>query len=276
MSDADQRTEQATAVRRRQAREEGRVALSRDLVAAATLLAALLYLRAKGPALCDRLTQNVGELFATLGSTRALTIETASGLGQKVFLQGVGLFLPLALLVWASGAFSGLVQTGFLIRPQAASPQFQHVSALAGIGRLVSLRAGSRGLFATLKLGVLAVTVYYGGRLLFTPGSEIAPDNLLATPLFAASSGAVGRVLDVTIYAASGLLCVAGLDWFFQRWQLERDLRMTRTEVRDEQKEQESSPEVRRKGQRLRQSLGQQVLSQWSERTRDPGDGGER
>ena len=254
-SDTEQRTEQATVARRRRAREEGRVAEIRDLCPALSLLAAFLLLTYAALPSFEKLTGSVRGMFETISSRTGADVDAILLLIDEAVLLAGRILLPFAFLLWAITFLSGVVQTGFLFRPVAASPQFRRLSPFSGIARLMSWRAGGRGLFAVLKLGVLAFVLIYGASQFLVAGSRFDPERLMNESVPEVAGWSTGALLNLGAWTALGLLALAVLDWAFQRWLLERDLRMTRREILEEQKEQEVRPVVRERRRLARKWL---------------------
>ena len=255
MADTEERTEQTTATRRRQARERGQVAQSRDLSAALTLLTVFLFLRYAVPPGVTELREAMGRLLGAALRPETLGLASAVTTLEEVAMIGGALFVPVALILWTSTYLAGVVQTGFLFRPAAAAPQLGRLSPQSGVGRLVSPRATGRGFFAALKLAMLALVLVQATQSFFPGEGELHPAFLLTAPLSAAAGRGMEVLLSVGSYAALALLSLAVLDWLCQRWLTERDLRMTRREVLEEHRQQEVGPEARTGRRRVRSAL---------------------
>ncbi len=140
-----------------------------------------------------------------------------------------------------------LLQTGFLLSPAAIAPRLSRISPMAGLRRLWSLdRLAETGLSA-LKLGAVGFAVW---RLLAAelPRLAGAPFRDPAT-LPAALSTAVLRLL-LTVLLVQGAIAI--LDVLRVRLHHARGLRMSRQEMRDEQKETDGDPRVKQRLRRLR------------------------
>jgi flagellar biosynthetic protein FlhB len=264
LNDHEQRTERATPRRRREARREGKVALSGDLVAALTLLAALLALRWSGGAAVEGLREGVGGLLRTAP-------EPFSGAGvvsltASCMILAATIVAPIGLVVALAAAGSSLAQTGFLWRPQAVVPSLNRLSAGRGLARALSIRGLGRGFFALLKCALLVLFLAWGLGPLVAEAGSLSPAALMTTSLPASLARGVDHILDVGTAAASALVLLGVLEWIFQRWQLERDLRMTHREVLEEQEREEGDRQI--KGRR--RALSRNILD--GVRRRETGD----
>ncbi len=234
-----ERTEQATPRRREEARRKGRVAKSQEIVSIAVLGAGLVALNVVGPALVARLGRFARALFANAGAV-PLDGERARALGLASLAE-VGLMLaPFTAIVAAAGIAGNLVQTGFLFAPDALSPRLDRINPA---GRFRALFA-SRALVESAKTvcKVLAVA----GVAALSVRTEM--DRLLALPWGGVAAGyasawAIAFAVGLKILALLAVL--AALDYGYQRWRHERDLRMSRQEVREEYRQQEGDPLIK-------------------------------
>lgn len=232
-----ERTEQATPRRRQDARKKGTVARSADVVSASVVMAALLI----APAAFSRIGMGLADVFrrsVTAGSQGDLGLigpALSSGGGQVV--TGLAMLIGLVGFVGLVANFS---QVGFVLSGQALAPKWEKLDPIKGVKRMFSARSFAEGAKATFKVAVF-------GWIAF---DAIARDwdkfaGLMAlTPLGAV--GAVGGIVHgVLLRIAAVWLALAGVDYLFQRKQVEKQLRMTRDELKREMKEMEGSPEVR-------------------------------
>lgn len=247
MADKSQRTERPTPKHRKEMREKGSVARSTELSGWASLLVAASLLPWLGGLAANRIS---GFMQAT---TQAMAKPSA---GAAVGLLGRGLetaalaALPILLVAGGVAVVVAVGQVGLRFTPKALRFQFSRISPKAGLGRLLS----GQGLWALgktlLKMAMLGVVGYILlHKLLHSVlGGATLP---LPTTLALTSSTVVGLLRFI---GALALLVAAG-DYLFQRRTYEQDLRMTKQEIRDERRQSDGAPEVRRamrsKGRRL-------------------------
>lgn len=239
MADQDgERSQEPTQHRRQKAREEGHVAKSQDLDSAVLLLVAVVALMFAGGALVDflaRYTQRQlgGEPWLTANVGFAVTEwNTAiSGLARYV-LPILGVMLLAAIVV-------NIGQVGFLFLPDKVSFDLTRLDPLKGLQRLCSLANIVKlafGIFKVLIISAVAFVALYKERnaLLGMTGQDLPQ----------LSAYLVQVLLWTSLKIAVALLILAVLDYLFQWWKQERDLRMTPQEVREEMKNLEGDPQV--------------------------------
>ncbi len=235
------KTEQPTDRRRSEAREKGNVARSVDLTSAGVMLAtaATLFLLGGG------LTRSMAELLgAYLRGPGWLRIDRG-----LVLKQAVGVFeflaasvLPFMLLITIAALFFNVVQVGFLMTPEVLQPKLSRLNPLEGAKRILSVRGLVKLAVSLGKLAVLvAISVWWITSQLphFLELGGAEPSQVMV---------AIGSSLVKLAFLLSLALLVLGLlDFAFQKWKYEQDLRMTKQEIRDEMKNMEGDPLIRQR-----------------------------
>ncbi|MGI6255427.1 MAG: flagellar biosynthesis protein FlhB [Acutalibacter sp.] len=234
------KTEKATPKRRRDERKKGNVFLSQDLVAVASLLGSFATLWLLSGTFVDRMAQFM-EFAITSGAQPLGDIGTFSG---RAFLEGLWAFLvtvgPVAgvTILCAVGATFG--QTRFLVSGEALKPKLNRISPLQGFKRLFSVRSLVEALKGLLKIAFLMVIIYLALENMFVESSRY----LYADVETAAAH--VGQVAMNMIWQIIVVFIVlAGADFFYQWRSYERQLRMSKEEVKEEYKQTEGDPKVK-------------------------------
>ena len=254
-SNWDQKTEKPTEARRRLAREQGRVAVSRDLVAAFSLLWVLLAFRQFGGPILERTIGNTGKMIEGAFLPRNLTATEMVSILRNTLLEAVGLLAPILLGVVALVLVSSLVQSGWIFRPAAVSPDPGRLSPVVGASRLFSGNSLVSGLFALLKCAWLAGGIYWGVSPLLAAGGSVSAQNLMGAPGLTGLHLSSHHLQSVGATLAVGLIVLGAFDWFYRLWRLERELMMTREELQEELSRQEIPDSIRRKRRGLARRL---------------------
>ena len=248
MSDFADKRHEPTPRRRQQAREQGQVAKSQDLSSAALLLAALLVLSYLGQPLAEFLAT----LFREHLASAWLTVDSQATSHQLLQIgAGLALYLlPILGLILLAAILAHLAQVGLLYLPQRLSPDAARISPLANFGRIFSLASGVHLGFGLAKVAaIVAVAAYcmWGERsrlmgLAEKPAAEIA-------------AYVFHIMLWTGIKIASALLVLSLLDYGYQFWKHERDLKMTTQELREELKQQQGDPLVAARRKQVQRQL---------------------
>lgn len=237
-SSAGEKSQDPTPHRRQQAREKGQIAQSQDLGSALLLVASTVVLMTLGAPVLNFFAEL---LVRQLGGDPWLVSDRDFFLGQwwRLVDELAAVLLPIFGLVMLVGVASGVLQSGFLYTPERIAPDFKRISLLAGLKRIFSLSGAMRLAFGLFKIGVIT------GVALVSLYSE--RDDIIA--LAALDLGPIALfVLDITLWTTLkigiALLVLALLDYGYQRWNFEQDLRMTHQEVREEMKDLQGDPQM--------------------------------
>ncbi|MFI5377750.1 MAG: flagellar biosynthesis protein FlhB [Tepidisphaerales bacterium] len=240
--DFDDKTEAPTPRRREEAREQGQVVRSQDLIAAAMILGFLLLLQGFGPGLIGALRAVTERLLSAdvFSNVRAGPIDpTAAHLIGNV---GVAL-LPILLGAMTLGVFLNIAQVGFLISFERIQLNLGVLNPLQGFSRVF---AGGRGLvhlvMNLLKVGLVLAVAWTAvrGRL----GQIVTLQQLDYLSAFGLG---MSLVFSIALRISSLLLALAALDYAWERFNHERKLRMTKQEIKEEMRHMEGDPKIKQR-----------------------------
>lgn len=165
-------------------------------------------------------------------------------------LETLVLVLPLAIAVSAAGSGAYLIQTGLLWRSEAFQVDLSRVNPLAGLARLFSIRSIVELIKAIMKLAVIAVAGYMAVR-----HDVVRLPELVEYDLFSALRVMAQWVLRMALWVGGAVAVIAVADYGYQRFEWERSLRMTRQEVKEEQRESEGDPQIRSRIRSLQRQM---------------------
>ena len=256
MADSDgDKSQEATPHRRQQAREEGQVAVSHDMASAALLVLGLLSLWMLGGSLIDyiaRLSRDQLSARAWLSADSSFVtteaIRLLAGLGRYV--------LPFLGLVVLWGTLVHLMQTGLLFLPDKLAPDVSRLDPLQGFRRIFSLGNVVRIVFGLFKIALIGAVAYFS---LMKERDTILGLTALAVPQIAAFLLQI--MFWTSLKIAGALVALALLDYLFQWWKFEQDIRMTSQEVREELKNLEGNPQVISRRKQVQRQLAMNRLT---------------
>ena len=252
-----EKTEPPTERRRQEARQEGNVAKSMDLTAACTLLAGVIVLDLFGQRLLNGMTNALKLVLSGAHVDNPTRPEAMAKLTHfSVDLLG-SMLMPLALSIMVVGVASTVGQVGFLITGKPLKPTFSKLSPLSGAQNLLNARGGIRLLMSVLKVlligGVATWMIYYDFAMIL---------HLSELAVIQAFSLACSMVYNLALKLAILLLLLGLLDYVLQKWQHERDLMMSKQEVKEEMKKMEGDPMVKQRRSRVAKQLAEQRTAQ--------------
>ena len=259
-NDSGQKTEKPTPRRLREARNKGQIPRSVDLVQWLTLLAASFLLPSTIGGVLDRLEDRFAEALAFAASG-----DVGPTLEATARMSGYGLLGLTTLFgfVVASSILGMAAQGGVVFTAHPLKPKMERISPKAGFKRLFSVQSvmeTGKAVIRLFVLGIIVATTLTGaaaGHLLGAQLSLEAATNLLIDEvlLIIRLSALIGSIIGMADYA-------------FQRWQSMKKLKMSKHEVKQDQKSSEGDPVIRSRRRAAHQKLTRnQVLSAVSEST---------
>ncbi len=251
-NDSDQeRTEEATPKRRQEARDKGQTARSRELSAAVILLVTALFTLVYGPIMANDLLKILHHSFTF--SPDDLTNEYFLWQQfQELVIAAVLMLLPLLVLLFVIALAAPLALGGWVFKPKM---QWEVLNPIKGLQRLFGLKALVELLKSFLKF------VLVGGTAILVIYFD-APHYLALSRQPWEVAIALGGYLLVwdLLWLAFPLALIAAVDVPWQIFDFNRNLKMSRQEVRDEYKEIEGKPEVKQRIRRLQQEASRKRM----------------
>ncbi len=236
MARGDEKTEQPTGRRLREARREGRLPNSTEVPQALTLIAAVLVL----PALMGRMGSTlVNGWQQTMVTADPVDPSAALNSLRSMALHSVLLLVPLVGAVVAAAIAARAILGGVQFNSHQLKPKFKGLNPFPGIKRLFSPRQAGQLLRLVLKLGALAV-VSFAMWDRFVAVVFQGPSSLEA---FVSS---VGNAIWALLIAVIGVSVITGgVDGSLALRRYRKDLRMTKQEVKDDARQSEANPMVK-------------------------------
>lgn len=252
----DDKTEQATEARRAEFRKRGQVAMTRELGTALIFLAAagLLY------AMSRYFFTNIAEVFNVSFGLSMLKLVKAGEYSDLLWFAGekiAFLVAPIMLGALVIGVASSLMQTGFLQVEDALSFNLGRLNPMSAIGRIFSMKGIGELVKSILKMVVVLWTMY----LLLK--SELHQIPYLSSYTIPEQFSYLGRVIFKLLMGTGVfMLVIAVADYFFQRWQLEKEMMMSKQEIKEEHKSHEGDPMIKARIRKIQREVSQRKMMQ--------------
>ncbi|MBG9817080.1 flagellar biosynthesis protein FlhB [Bacillus safensis] len=253
---AGEKTEKATPKKRRDSRKKGQVAKSTDVNTAISFLLIFLSFFFIGPFMKERLIALIERFYST---TMLMKVST-SNIHQLFveLLQETGLLLmPILGVGMLAGIISNYLQVGFLFSPEVIKPKLEKLDPIKGFKRIYSIRALVELLKSILKIGFVGFATFIALWMHF--------DEILRLPLLTAEETlhfVAKMTLIMGLYAAGALMILAGLDYMYQKFDYEKNLRMSKQDIKDEYKKSEGDPLIKSKIKQRQREMAMRRMMQ--------------
>ena len=239
---ADEKTEKATPKRKQDERKKGNVFQSSDVAAVASLLAVFNGLKIFASFMYKSMYQGVILFFGYARMEYPVNSESL----QDKLIQAMLLFaqaaLPLLLIAGVTAVAVAALQTRMAFFMETIKFKANRISPLQGFKRLFSIRSVVELLKALIKITVLGWMIY---SFLSSRMHEFV--RLMDGTVMDAISFAGNTVLSLVNTVGVAFLFLAAFDYLYQWWDYEKNLRMSKQEIKEEYKQTEGDPQIKGK-----------------------------
>lgn len=253
--DMGERTEKPTPKRLGEARRRGQVPKSQELTAAVGLLAAVIVLLTLGGPLASNMHGMMRSVLSGEATDNPFDPLEMPRTLKTTLLHGAFMVLPIMGIIFVATLLSQFTQVGPLFTTKPLKPNLNKLNPVAGLKKLFGLRNAAKSGINSLKLVLVLIIAFLVGRghmseLAFIPRLGAAQGMYLV----------FGILLELAIWLLAALLVLAIIDMVFQRWQHQRDLRMTKHEIKDERRSMEGDPQVKKRRMQMATQIAMQRI----------------
>ncbi len=254
----DSKTEKATPKRRRDERNKGNVLMSKEAVSVATLLGSLFMVQMMSGLLMEQINAFWNLIFSYMASDTlpniSLLFKDLFKAAIVTFITMVGPFLAVTAVLAIGVTF---YQTKLLVTTYPLKPKLSKLNPLQGLKRLFSLRSLVEALKNILKITVLLFLIYnYFRNVASSFGRFLHMD--LAESCYILFQDIITLVTQIAV----AFIVIAFLDYLYQWWDYERQLKMSKQEIKEEYKQMEGDPKVKSKIKQIQMQRAQQRMMQ--------------
>ncbi|MFJ7747061.1 flagellar biosynthesis protein FlhB [Peribacillus sp. NPDC097295] len=254
---AGEKTEKATPKKRQDSKKKGQVAKSQDVNTSVNLITVFSVLLMMGPFMYNH-------LFALMKKyLQDFTVSDFSEESMQVILieilMEMGLVLgPVFVAAVVAGVLANVMQIGFMFSTESIQFKLEKLDPIKGFKRIFSMRAIVELLKSILKISFVGFVAFY---VLWNRMEEIMILSQISV------ADAMATLADITIkvgyYAAVALLFIALLDYMYQKYDFEKNIRMSKQDIKDEYKNSEGDPLIKSKiKQKQRQMAAQRMMQE--------------
>ena len=253
-TDQDSKTEEPTGKRLSDARDKGQVVTSKEVSTALLFVAATVLFYFQGEVLWHSLQTKMRFFFSGAIS------GDITPMGMSVLLDGIIMefmvdLAPFFALFVIFAIFSGILQHGFLISMESLQPKLSKLNPISGLKRLFSMRSIVEMLKSVLKMSVITFVVYWALK-----DSSDRILGLSATNINYVVESMAWDIMEVMSLVTLAFVAMAFLDFLYQKYEHIKGLKMTKQEVKDEQKQMEGDPLIKGRIRQIQREMAQRRM----------------
>jgi flagellar biosynthetic protein FlhB len=253
----EEKTEKATPKKRSDQRKKGNVSTSKDVVSVVSMFIMFCVMRLMFPFIYSTIANFFTESLKNLSSINAITKDML----LELFVRYARIFVMCALPLLIVASFIGFIATGvqtkFLFAKESLKPKFEKLNPIQGIKRLFSLKNLVEVLKNIVKIIILGYFVYT-----FIKDNMDTFFKLQQMDVFQAGAVTLSKIFALVIKVSMAFAVIAFFDYLYQRWSYEKNIKMTKKEVKDEYKQQEGDPKVKGKIRNIQRQMAMSRMMQ--------------
>ncbi|NLD99278.1 MAG: flagellar biosynthesis protein FlhB [Fibrobacter sp.] len=251
---SDEKTEAPSDKRRQDAREKGTVAKSTEINSVIVLFTSLFLIKLFGPWMMKELTASIID-FISLCSIKTIDIAVISKLTIKALVVIAKCCLPVAGGIMIMGVVANVIQVGFLFTWQPITPKFEKINPISGFSRMFSLRSLVETVKSIVKVLIIGTVAYVTLKGEFDKMTILADSSV---PFIWAFT--LGVAYKVILRIALVLAIIAILDYAYQRYEHEKQLKMSHQELKEERKQLDGDPQVKSRIRSLQREMARRRM----------------
>lgn len=252
---SEDKTEEATPKKKSEARKKGQVARSKEINLALTLLVSTLILIALGSYVGNSLLATI-KMFLSNYLMTNIDYNSLQNLIFIVLWRLAIVILPVVLPIMLFGIFANFIQVGFMFSTETIKPQLSKLNPLNGFKRIFSVRTFVETLKDIAIISILGYTSYTFIRDNYTTLLNLGNTRIELLPVV------FGKlVISIFFKITLIMIVIAIADFIYQKYKYNKELRMTKQEIKEEFKQQEGDPQIKSKiKQRQREMASKRMM----------------
>lgn len=255
--DGGEKTEEPTAKKLNDARGKGQAAKSREITTAASLFVFFISIKLFVGFIGNQFLSAYNYLYTSITkcTDNEFTLQLACSLLGRVIQIVVLTAVPFLAFSFITVFVAELAQVKWKISYEPLKPKFNKFNPVSGVKRLFSKDKIVDLLISIFKIAILTFIVYD-----FLKDKWAMVLNMYSYTLFQAIELIGNTVIDIGIRISIFFLIIAAADWKYRKWKFHEDMKMTKQEVKDEYKNAEGDPQIKRQQRARMQQASQRRM----------------
>jgi flagellar biosynthetic protein FlhB len=234
-----ERTEKATPKRKQEARRKGNVPRSNEVNSATILIISGLFFLILGKFMFKELMAVMKVLLSNI-SSMDLSSDKLPHMVKQGGLTFAVLAGPFMMTVFVAGIASNIIQAGLTFSAHSLEPKLEKINPVEGFKRMFAMRSLVELVKNLIKMGIIGFVGYRTLKGEFSGFIQLLNQDVSQIVAFV---GVVTLKLVLRVGVVFAILAV--LDFLYQRYEYEKNLKMTKQEIKEEHKQMEGDPLIK-------------------------------
>lgn len=249
-----EKTEEPSARRRSEAKQKGNVAKSAEINSAFIILIATFFLYLSGGMILSKIT-----LFLREYLLQAPTIELQENMVRSLFMAAASkifsVLAPFLVTIVIVGVLANVLQFGFIISGEALTPKFEKLNIIEGFKKFFALRSLVELVKGIVKIAIIGSIIYFTLAAKIDTFYRMMDETVGHILIFLAQTSG-----EIMLKVALAMVILALLDYAYQKYEHEKNLKMTKEEVKEESKMLEGNPQIKARIREIQRSAARRRM----------------
>jgi len=250
----EERTESPSQFRREEFRKNGSVAMSRELLSVAVLLSAGVTLYLVG-SIYQKEFASMAQQFFVIKRDALLDKHNLMDIRFDIIKSWGWMVLPVFAMVTVTGLLACVAQVGFHVSWEPLGMDWNRLNPKNGFQRMFSMKGVVEAIKALLKFFLICFVVY-----LFLKKQAAGAGNLLSLDVRESMTVILSNTANLFLTLLGVLFFMSALDFGFQKYQLEKQMMMTKTEAKEEFKLREGDPLIKSRVKQIQRRMARRRM----------------
>lgn len=252
------KTEKATPKKKEDERKKGNIFQSSDVISALSILALFYTLKLIFPFFYKYMSSFLAKYIDYIKTVPVISIQFAMDVTKDALIALLLLAGPAMLVSVAVGIIATGMQTGFKLSKENLKIKFSRLSPLQGIKKMVSIRSVTELVKAMAKISVIVYILYSAFVKIAQNFTKLIFEDIMGAVTFILNS-----IMDIVIQLSFAFILIAAFDYLYQWWEHERNIKMSKQEIKEEYKQMEGDPQIKSQiRERQRKIANQRMMQQ--------------
>lgn len=253
----EEKTEEATPKKRRDERKKGNVLQSKDMNTAFFIFVSFAALYFLIPYIYENVAELMIYFFSICGEISSFGMGDTRSLMLQLAQRLLMIVMPIAVICMVVSVATSMYQTKMLFALESLKFKFNKLNPLSGIKRMFSLRSLVELVKSLLKVIVIGIIVYSTVQAVMMKVTNVFDMDIHAVLSFTGT-----ETMFLVAKIALAFFSIAVLDYFYQRYDFEKKLKMSKQEVKQEYKQMEGDPLIKQKRRQLQDQMARSRMMQ--------------
>lgn len=253
----DSKTEKASPKKRRDERKKGNVFKSQDIITIVSLVGCFYGLKFLFPFIYRQSKAFMIRYIDAVGEIDTLSNERVMNIQLDFIIDAAKTTIPLLLIAITLAVLAVGVQTRFLFTMKNLAPKFNRINPLEGIKKLFAVKNTVELLKNMIKISILIALL-----AIFMKDRIIEVLQTMNMSLMDSGRYILIEVVKLIELVAMWFAAIAAFDLFYQWWDYERQIKMSKQEVKEEYKQMEGNPEIKGKIKQMQREIARSRMMQ--------------